>query len=316
MKRLLLLSIILLTACGPSPEEKKNIAAVTCSIMSETGNMDGAVRVREMNDAREKLGGEPFLDGDEAIQESFEFGLCQELVLDDSYKEILQPLKDAKRERERLAEEKRAEEARIAAEKVRIILAKLEEEERIAAEKQRIAAEKRAEEKRIAAEKQRIADSKPTEEKEFYSNGKLKSRVNYQPKSVGGKKHGLYEWFRETGEISRKFLYKNGELHGPQSQYHKNGQVFMAYTYKDGKKEGLSEWFHDDGKIWITGNWKDGEREGLHVTYRENGTLQFKDFYKDGNREGVQETYEENGRVSKNCYKNGYYRRDMSYCEK
>ena len=107
MKLLILLVTIFLTACGPSQEEKKNIAAVTCSIMSETGNMDGAVRVREMNDAREKLGGEPFLDGDEAIQESFEFGLCQELVLDDSYKEILQPLKDAKR----LAREKRTEEA-------------------------------------------------------------------------------------------------------------------------------------------------------------------------------------------------------------
>ena len=115
-----------------------------------------------MNDAREKIGGEPFLRGDDAIQEAFEFGLCQELVLNEIYDETLQPLKDAKRERERIAREKQAEENRIAAEK--------------RAEEQRIAAEKLAEEQRIAAEKQRIADSKPTVKEEFYSSGKLKSR--------------------------------------------------------------------------------------------------------------------------------------------
>ena len=172
MKRLLLLSVIFLTACGLSQEEKENIAAVTCSIMSETRNMDAAVRVREMNDAREKIGGEPFLRGDDAIQEAFEWGLCQELVLNEIYDETLQPLKDAKRERERIAREERAEEQRIAAEEraeeQRIAAEERAEEQRIAAEEraeeQRIAAEERAEEQRIAAEEraeeQRIAENK------------------------------------------------------------------------------------------------------------------------------------------------------------
>ena len=80
---------LILASCGPSSEEKKNIAAVTCSIMSETRNMDAAVRVREMNDAREKIGGEPFLQGDSVIQEAFEYGLCQELVLSENYEEMI-----------------------------------------------------------------------------------------------------------------------------------------------------------------------------------------------------------------------------------
>lgn len=105
MKRLLLLTAIFLSACGLSPEEKKNIAAVTCSIMSETRNMDGAVRVEKMNDARVKIGGEPFLDGDEAIKESFEYELCQELVLNETYNETLQSLKE---EEQRLAAERYA----------------------------------------------------------------------------------------------------------------------------------------------------------------------------------------------------------------
>jgi hypothetical protein len=53
-------------------EKAIRIAAVTCSIMSETRNMDAAIRVEKMNDAREKIGGEPFLRGDDAIKEAFE----------------------------------------------------------------------------------------------------------------------------------------------------------------------------------------------------------------------------------------------------
>ena len=113
----LLLITMFLNACGPSAEEKRRIeqetALVTCSILGEPSNMSAAIRVEKMNDAREKIGGEPFLRGDDAIQEALEWGLCQELVLNEFYDETLQPLKDAKRER--IAAEKRAEEQRIAA---------------------------------------------------------------------------------------------------------------------------------------------------------------------------------------------------------
>ena len=43
MKRLLLLTAILLTACGPSQKEKEEIAIISCNIMGESRNMDGAV---------------------------------------------------------------------------------------------------------------------------------------------------------------------------------------------------------------------------------------------------------------------------------
>ena len=269
-KILIILSLVLLASCGLSQEEKRQvemeqqrieqeaseklaqekvirIAAVTCSIMGETRNMDAAVRVREMNDAREKIGGEPFLRGDSAIQESFEYGLCQELVLDDSYKEILQSRKDAKRERER------------------------------------IAAEKLAEEKRRAAEKQRIADSKPTVKETFYSNGKLESRINYQPKSDGGKEHGLSEW------------------------YFQNGQLASKSNYKDGKQDGLSERYDQNGKDISNSSWE---------YYYENGQLKQKGNFKDGELDGLFEWYDENGQlISKTCFKNGETT-DMSYCEK
>jgi cell division septation protein DedD len=153
----LVLMVFGLVGCSMPQDEKENIAAVTCSIMSETRNMDAAIRVEKMNDARDKIDGEPFLRGDAVIKEAFEWGLCQELVLNETYDERLQSLKDAKREIERIAAEIRAEQNRIAAEK-------RAEEQKIAAERRaeenRIAAEKRAEEQKIAAEKKRLEEDK------------------------------------------------------------------------------------------------------------------------------------------------------------
>jgi hypothetical protein len=90
MKRLLLLTAIFLTACGPSQEEKEEIAIITCNIMGESRNMDGAVRIKEINAAREKLGEDAFLGSDDAIKQSFEYGLCKELVVNDDYETKLE----------------------------------------------------------------------------------------------------------------------------------------------------------------------------------------------------------------------------------
>jgi antitoxin component YwqK of YwqJK toxin-antitoxin module len=275
-KILIILSLVLLVSCGQSQEEKLQvemeqqriemerqrlekeageklakekavrIAAVTCSIMSETRDMDAAVRVREINEAREKIGGEPFLDGDDAITEAFEYGLCQELVLNENYDDTLQRKKDVRRAMERIAAEKRAEEARIAAEKYL-------EEQRIAAEKyleeQRIAAEKKAERQRVAAEKQRIADGKPSVKEEFHYNGKLKSRANYQPKTDGGKLDGLYESYHKNGQLDRKGNYKDGRPDGLFIGYYENGQPAFKVNYKNGREDGIYKWYDENGQL-------------------------------------------------------------------
>jgi len=152
-KILIILSLVLLASCGPSQEDKRNVAAVTCSIMGETRNMDAAVRVEKINDARQKIGGEPFLRGDDAIKESFEYGLCQELVLNEwnegnfsmSYDEKLQSRKDAEREIARIDREAQAEEQRVAAHKQRVIEERKAALKRRAMEPYRLEAEKQVE---------------------------------------------------------------------------------------------------------------------------------------------------------------------------
>ena len=74
---------ITLTACGPSQEEIDNTAKIACSIMSESREMDAAMRIREINAARQKIGADPYLEGDYRIKESIRFGLCERLVKND-----------------------------------------------------------------------------------------------------------------------------------------------------------------------------------------------------------------------------------------
>ena len=109
MKKIIFLPILfLLVACGPSDEEKQNVATITCNIISETKNMDPATKIKEMNAAREEIKGEPYLFGEDKINESLEYDLCVNLVLmsETEYEKVLLV---AKEEEERKIQEEMAE---------------------------------------------------------------------------------------------------------------------------------------------------------------------------------------------------------------
>ena len=148
------LSILLLFACGPSPEKiaeqerlteearilelkrRSDLAIVTCNLMGESRDADAAIRIKEINSARERLGEDFYIGTDAGIRESFVYGLCKELVLNDpDYTEVLK-------------EEK--EKARIAREE---LFERLETQAKEEKEKARIARERKAEEERITKEK-------------------------------------------------------------------------------------------------------------------------------------------------------------------
>ena len=64
-----LFSLSFLYSCESSIEERQNIATITCNIMAESRNMDGAMRLKEINSAREKINAEPYLGNDYKIKE-------------------------------------------------------------------------------------------------------------------------------------------------------------------------------------------------------------------------------------------------------
>ena len=105
-KNALILLTLSLAGCGMSIDEQEDVAAITCSVMRETRNMDAAVRVREINQAREKLKKGPYLDGDEEIIKALKYGVCEELVLNDAGYEI-KLKREVEKEETRLEEERR-----------------------------------------------------------------------------------------------------------------------------------------------------------------------------------------------------------------
>jgi antitoxin component YwqK of YwqJK toxin-antitoxin module len=456
--------MVFLVSCGSSDEEKRQIAAITCSIMSETRNMDGAVRVEKINEAREKIGGEAFLSGDDKIKESFELGLCETLVVDsDQYEKMVAAIEAnvrQKEEEERIARE-RAEEKRIARtrdaleewklaildrinsasdiikdatfdvsssdvspmkieyncsvmthldhtlivsfdnelgtlegrnsvgycsgyQKLDAITLDFEDSDRenlysvidsktrgslldsvisvdlkindaettgfIAntakqraefkyvdptnyhpdlrnwdlrnspvtvtiynrEERRKIVAEKT----RVAAEKTRVADNTPTVKEEFYSDGTLQDRSNFQSKNDGGKRHGSRERYHRNGQLWEKLNYANGELDGYAEVYFDNGQVEKKVNYRKGQLTGLNSWYKNDGRISETSDYGDGTRKDyqdgkadlLYVgyVYHPNKQLKSKLLLKNGEKHGISEFFYEDGQLKTiGTYTNG-----------
>lgn len=128
MRKIFFLPILfLLVGCGQSDEEKQNIATITCNVIAET-KKDPAMKIKEMNIARENLSAEPYLFGVDKINESLEYDLCENLVLlsEPEYEKVLLVAK----EEERKARIKAREEARKATEELRKKMAELEKQEK------------------------------------------------------------------------------------------------------------------------------------------------------------------------------------------
>ena len=180
IRTVVLIFLLILTACGPSQEEIENTAIITCNIMGESRNMDAAMRIREINAAREKIGAAPFLKTDDAIKESFEYGLCEELVKDDpEYQIKLLAIKKLLLEAELAAAEKKQKEAARAEEALR------QKREREAIER----AERRAQE----AERQRIRREKAAEAKRQKEIKRIERELAYKEK--------VEEYLQLVGEV-------------------------------------------------------------------------------------------------------------------
>ena len=228
MKRLLLLTAIFLTACGPSQKEKEEIAIITCNIMGESRNMDGVVRIKEINAAREQIGEDRFLGSDDDIKNSVKYGLCNELVLNDpqyseKYLEVITGIVDAKRKASEGAKERA----------------------RIEKERRRVESEKREKVARI--------------EKELAFLARAKNKERVKKLLAEGKKVTLHS----NGQIEMIRMYKDGSLHGDVARFYKNGQLMFRAPYQNGGKDGVQENYDYDGNLTSKKCFKDGSEANI-----------------------------------------------------
>mgnify|MGYP001204699467 FL=1 len=104
--------MLLIVACGKTPEEKQEVAIVSCNIL-EASLGDASQRIKEINRAREELNEPPFLGKEDEITQAIKYNLCKELVLNDElYEESLFNAIEQENEASRIAYEKSLEEER------------------------------------------------------------------------------------------------------------------------------------------------------------------------------------------------------------
>ena len=90
---------------GPVLENSGNtrVAQVACAELRETRVFQSLERVRIVNEAREKIGGEPYLEGDDLIVSEVESGECERLILE-TREERMARLTATRLEREEIAQ--------------------------------------------------------------------------------------------------------------------------------------------------------------------------------------------------------------------
>lgn len=214
-----------------SPDEAHNIALNTCSIMGETRKIESRFRVQAMIDAREKIGGAPFVEGDEAIIESFKYGLCEELVLGGPYyADLLQYKKEIEEEEERIADSKpTVEETYYDNGQIKTLV--------------------NYQPKSEGGLKHGISEK-------YYENGSLYKRYTFQ----NGKRHGPYERYFENGKLEVKTNYENDKLHGPYERYSKysSKRLELKTNFKNGRLHGSHEIYWEDGSLNAKTTFEDG----------------------------------------------------------
>ena len=218
------LVVAILSSCGVSQQDKEEIATITCNIIKSSRNMDAALRIKEINSAREQMGEERFLGTDNEIIEALELGLCEALVMHDlSVAEIERGREvRARLERERIATEQR----------------KKEEERRIAVEQRK----KKEEERRIAAE-QRKREAK--KERKFLSNlyGDYEQLEQNRPEDftlelisatntgaifIGGGQSYIVKINDEIKEWNAKIVYSSSAIKSVVLEDTRNNNLFLV----------------------------------------------------------------------------------------
>jgi hypothetical protein len=222
-KTILILAIAAgLSACGMPEEEKTRIAQVACAQIKETRNMDAVLRVGFVNDAREKIGAAPFLEGDEEILRSVQWDECELMILD--FAAYLANIEEEEAEAKRIAAEKAAEEERINAAAPE------------ACEKLHGICRYWHENGQLELEINYVNGEREGLSRFWWSNGQLGEETNY----VNGKEEGLSRRWHENGQLWSEGNLVNGGIEGWWRLWDENGQLAGEDCYRNGEEVDMS----------------------------------------------------------------------------
>lgn len=160
-----------------------------------------------------------------------------------------------------------------------------------------------------------ICSSCTRTKKEYYSDGSVKSVINYKNgKENGpavyyrrdggkalevmmknGKKEGkLTRWFT-NGVVEDISYYKNDSLHGAQTIYNMQGKPTLYIEYENGKKNGDYRSWHPQDMIKESGHFKNDMYDGKWEYYDKRGVLVGEADFSEGS--GTQSAYDQYGNL-------------------
>ena len=119
----------------------------------------------------------------------------------------------------------------------------------------------------------------------------LKAITNF----VDGKIEGECIEYYLNGNISKKFLIKNGEKEGEFIKYHENGNISKKSNFLNGKLNGEKIEYYEDGIKLNKSNYVSGKIEGESISYYENGNIRSKYNHINGDLEGEYLFYSDDG---------------------
>lgn len=161
-----------------------------------------------------------------------------------------------------------------------------------------------------------------------YSDNSLKEKVSFRD----GNKHGESKYWNQSGILTSRTKYWNGEPDGSHFYYHNDGsisiiekfdkglrdgkwesyfpktasnseyQLLSTVTYKNDRKTGISEEFFLNGQVSERVSYYNGEVDGTLIKYYDNGQIKERTEYKNGVKHGESKGWYEDGTLSWNRY--------------
>ena len=260
--------------------EREAIAELACTELRATDEDQSLQRLRTVNGAREKLGGDVFLGDDDDIERYLRWETCEQFLADsdDYFAET------TRREQAYSLIKKNAEseEKEIAAEYFSGVkyLVSIDGEVIDTATMSAFSGDfegiKRSKDdyvddevRRRRTERTYIDGVRDGLVRDWYLSGELSSQSNF----IEGRRDGLFQHWHSNGQLAREANYINGLTQGKVRNWYKNGQSEFEAESVDGKFEGVVRVWYETGQLSREFNAINGEVAGVSRSWDEDGTL-------------------------------------------
>ena len=145
-----------------------------------------------------------------------------------------------------------------------------------------------------------ILSENKIQEKKYYSNGEIKSVINFELISVPEMIDCYDGDCKNTGqEIKSKFkmgltknFYENGKLKSIE-----NYKIYPSYNSYSSYKEGMNVWFYENSDTAGISHYTKGKLDSTYTEYHKKGILKEKINYKSGKKNGTHSKYNESGNL-------------------